>query len=182
MQESTESRPLMRVMALHALAYCERLFYLEEVEEIRVADHRVYVGHPARGPRPGGRMEQRHPGERAEEERLLGAEEDGSTAPAKPQRLFPADDERLILHVTEPGTRLGKRGEQILVTPREGAESAYPSHNVAALVLPPGPGPDGTVPHHRVGHAPGRLGEPPSVEPRAFFHHPATGLAVAGGA
>ena len=36
--------PLIRVMALHALAYCERLFYLEKVEEIRVADHRVYAG------------------------------------------------------------------------------------------------------------------------------------------
>ncbi len=36
--------PLVRVMALHALAYCERLFYLEEVEEIRVADHRVHAG------------------------------------------------------------------------------------------------------------------------------------------
>ena len=36
--------PLIRVMALHALAYCERLFYLEEVEEIRVADHAVYAG------------------------------------------------------------------------------------------------------------------------------------------
>ena len=34
----------IRVMALHALAYCERLFYLEEVEEIRVADDRVYDG------------------------------------------------------------------------------------------------------------------------------------------
>lgn len=31
-------------MALHALGYCERLFYLEEVEEIRVADDRVYDG------------------------------------------------------------------------------------------------------------------------------------------
>jgi CRISPR-associated protein Cas1 len=31
-------------MALHALAYCERLFYLEEVEQIRVADHRVFAG------------------------------------------------------------------------------------------------------------------------------------------
>jgi len=31
-------------MALHALAYYERLFYLEEVEEIRVADHRVNPG------------------------------------------------------------------------------------------------------------------------------------------
>ncbi|MBI5546401.1 MAG: type I-MYXAN CRISPR-associated endonuclease Cas1 [Deltaproteobacteria bacterium] len=33
-----------RVMALHALAYCERLFYLEEVEEIRVPDERVWAG------------------------------------------------------------------------------------------------------------------------------------------
>ncbi|MBA4067655.1 MAG: type I-MYXAN CRISPR-associated endonuclease Cas4/Cas1 [Isosphaera sp.] len=31
-------------MALHALAYCPRLFYLEEVEEIRVADARVFAG------------------------------------------------------------------------------------------------------------------------------------------
>jgi len=30
-------------MALHALLYCERLFYLEEVEEIRVADAAVYA-------------------------------------------------------------------------------------------------------------------------------------------
>ncbi|MGE0826505.1 MAG: type I-MYXAN CRISPR-associated endonuclease Cas1 [Candidatus Binatia bacterium] len=36
--------PLIRVMALHALAYCERLFYLEEVEEIRIADAAVYAG------------------------------------------------------------------------------------------------------------------------------------------
>ena len=34
----------VRVMALHALAYCERLFYLEEVEELRVADAKVYAG------------------------------------------------------------------------------------------------------------------------------------------
>src|SRR6266849_3856150 len=36
--------PPVRVMALHALAYCHRLFYLEEVEEIRVADDRVFAG------------------------------------------------------------------------------------------------------------------------------------------
>jgi len=36
--------PLLRVAALHALAYCERLFYLEEVEEIRIADAAVYRG------------------------------------------------------------------------------------------------------------------------------------------
>ncbi len=34
----------IRVMALHALTYCERLFYLEEVEEIRIADAAVFAG------------------------------------------------------------------------------------------------------------------------------------------
>jgi len=34
----------IRVMALHAFLYCERLFYLEEVEEIRLADAAVYAG------------------------------------------------------------------------------------------------------------------------------------------
>ena len=34
----------LRIMSLHALAYCERLFYLEEVENFRVADERVYAG------------------------------------------------------------------------------------------------------------------------------------------
>jgi len=34
----------LRIMSLHALAYCERLFYLEEVEESRVADAAVYAG------------------------------------------------------------------------------------------------------------------------------------------
>src|SRR5438105_3765549 len=33
--------PPVRVMALHALAYCPRLFSLEEVEQIRVAEGRV---------------------------------------------------------------------------------------------------------------------------------------------
>ncbi|MBE7560586.1 CRISPR-associated protein Cas4 [bacterium] len=36
--------PLIRVIALHALAYCERLFYLEEVAEIRLADPAVFAG------------------------------------------------------------------------------------------------------------------------------------------
>lgn len=39
-----EEQPTLRVMALHALVYCERLFYLEEVEEIRVADAAVWAG------------------------------------------------------------------------------------------------------------------------------------------
>ena len=42
--EKTTDAPLIRVMALHALAYCERLFYLEEVEEIRKADANVFAG------------------------------------------------------------------------------------------------------------------------------------------
>jgi CRISPR-associated protein Cas1 len=41
---TTDHEPLIRVMALHAVAYCERLFFLEEVEEIRVADAAVYAG------------------------------------------------------------------------------------------------------------------------------------------
>src|SRR3954464_10591748 len=41
---SAADGPPLRVMSLHALAYCQRLFYLEEVEEIRVADERVYAG------------------------------------------------------------------------------------------------------------------------------------------
>jgi len=32
------------VHSLHALAYCERLFYLENVENLRVADERVFAG------------------------------------------------------------------------------------------------------------------------------------------
>lgn len=45
------SRPLtsdkdewVRVMGLHSLTYCERLYYLEEVEGLLVADERVYAG------------------------------------------------------------------------------------------------------------------------------------------
>ena len=36
--------PLLRVMALHALLYCERLFISKRSEEIRVADANVYAG------------------------------------------------------------------------------------------------------------------------------------------
>jgi CRISP-associated protein Cas1 len=34
----------LAIHSLHALAYCERLFYLENVEFVRVADERVYAG------------------------------------------------------------------------------------------------------------------------------------------
>jgi CRISPR-associated protein Cas1 len=36
--------PLLSVASLHALVYCERLFYLEEVERIRIADASVFAG------------------------------------------------------------------------------------------------------------------------------------------
>ena len=35
---------LISVGSLHALQYCERLFFLEEVERIRLADASVYAG------------------------------------------------------------------------------------------------------------------------------------------
>ncbi len=35
---------LLSVASLHALAYCERLFFSEEVERIRVADAAVFAG------------------------------------------------------------------------------------------------------------------------------------------
>jgi len=38
------NEPLVSVAGLHALVYCERLFYLEEVERIRVADASVFAG------------------------------------------------------------------------------------------------------------------------------------------
>ncbi|MFZ5697724.1 MAG: type I-MYXAN CRISPR-associated endonuclease Cas1 [Pseudomonadota bacterium] len=245
--------PLIRVMALHALAYCERLFYLEEVEEIRVADHRVYAGrtlHEAevnadgewqsvtleseiwgiKGKvdyvryRDGGLVAFEHKRGRScgdeawesdriqviayavllqehfgkpvkegrvryhannktvrlpidaealqklkaaiararilattvqrppvagneklcakcslapvclpEEERLLWAI-DPEEAPA-PVRLFPENDERRIIHVTEEGSRVGKSGEQIVVTPREDEPRKFPGRDVAAIVL-----------------------------------------------
>lgn len=39
-----ESQETIRVSALHALAYCPRLFYLEEVEELYTQDDRVFAG------------------------------------------------------------------------------------------------------------------------------------------
>jgi hypothetical protein len=42
-ETAVPDEPPIRVMALHALLYCDRLFYLEEIEEIRVADAAVYA-------------------------------------------------------------------------------------------------------------------------------------------
>jgi CRISPR-associated protein Cas1 len=257
---SASGEPLIRVMALHALAYCERLFYLEEVEETRIADERVYAGRtlhevelPQEGeqqslmmesgawgirgkvdyvryrdgmlvpfehkrgrscgdePWPSDRLqiiayaalleectgkpinegrvryhannktvrvtidpnalnELRTAIDRArevassverppvtenenlcarcslapvclpEEERLMkaaGSEDEpaGEHEAIALPRLFPEDDERLILHVTERGSRVAKSAEQIVVTPLDGEPQKFPSRNVAAIVL-----------------------------------------------
>ncbi len=261
---------LVRVMALHALAYCERLFYLEEVEEIRVADHRVYAGRTlheteiatqgqlesltlesetwgikgkvdyvcyrdgclvvyehkrgrAMGDEawPSDRLQviayavllEEHLGKpikegrvhyhasnktvrvpttdeaRAElrvavtragelasstqrppvteneklcskcslapvclpeEERLLRAVD--AEQPAVPVRLFPEDDERRILHVTEEGSRVSKSGEQIIVTPREEEPKKFPGRDVAAIVLHGGVQISSQAVHYCVSH------------------------------
>ena len=39
-----ESESTLRVSALHAFAYCPRLFYLEEVEELYTQDAAVFAG------------------------------------------------------------------------------------------------------------------------------------------
>jgi CRISPR-associated protein Cas1 len=246
-------QPPLRIMALHALAYCERLFYLEEVEEIRVADHRVYAGrtlHETEIPSDGGELlsltlesptwgikgkldylryrddnlvpfehkRGRSKGDDAwdsdklqitayavllaehlerpipegriryhannktvrvpiddsavavlraaidrahaltehierppvaaneslcakcslapvclpEEERLA-VDSEGHDAPLP--RLFPEIDERRVIHVTDPGMRVGKQGEEIVVTPREGEPHRLPGHDVSAVIL-----------------------------------------------
>ncbi len=42
--ETVLDEPPLRVFSLRSLEYCERLFYLEEVEKLLVADDRVYAG------------------------------------------------------------------------------------------------------------------------------------------
>jgi CRISP-associated protein Cas1 len=42
--ESEFQNPIIRVMGIHSITYCERLFYLEEVENILIADERVFEG------------------------------------------------------------------------------------------------------------------------------------------
>ncbi len=68
-----------------------------------------------------------------EEERLMQAANPEDTL--APVRLFPEDDERRIIHVTEEGSRVGKSGEQIVVTPREEEPRKFPGRDVAAIVL-----------------------------------------------
>ncbi len=50
-------------------------------------------------------------------------------------RLFPEDDERQVIHVTEAGTRIGKSGDQFKITKRDGQVVTLPSRQVSQLVV-----------------------------------------------
>ncbi|MEM8672253.1 MAG: type I-MYXAN CRISPR-associated endonuclease Cas1 [Cyanobacteria bacterium P01_G01_bin.67] len=50
-------------------------------------------------------------------------------------RLFPQDDQREILHILEPGTRVGRTGEQIKITRKDQPLEKIPAQQVGQLVL-----------------------------------------------
>jgi len=53
----------------------------------------------------------------------------------QPIRLFPEDDERQVIHILEPGTSVGRTGEQIKITRRNQPLETIPAHQVGQLVL-----------------------------------------------
>ena len=53
----------------------------------------------------------------------------------QPTRLFPADDDRQIVHVLEPGTTVGRTGEQIKISRRHQPVETIPSQQIGQLVL-----------------------------------------------
>ncbi|TAD80546.1 MAG: type I-MYXAN CRISPR-associated endonuclease Cas1 [Oscillatoriales cyanobacterium] len=53
----------------------------------------------------------------------------------EPVRLFPADDDREVVHVLEAGTRVGRKGEQLKLTQRDNAVNLLPVERVGQVVL-----------------------------------------------
>ncbi|MFN6474379.1 MAG: type I-MYXAN CRISPR-associated endonuclease Cas1 [Nostoc sp. SerVER01] len=53
----------------------------------------------------------------------------------QPIRLFPEDDERQVIHILEPGTCVGRTGEQIKITRRNQPVETVPARQVGQLVL-----------------------------------------------
>jgi CRISPR-associated protein Cas1 len=53
----------------------------------------------------------------------------------QPVRLFPQDDDRQIVHVLEPGTRVGRTGEQLKIARPQQAIEKVPVRQVAQVVL-----------------------------------------------
>jgi CRISPR-associated protein Cas1 len=53
----------------------------------------------------------------------------------QPIRLFPEDDDRQVLHILEPGTRVGKTGEQLKITRRDQPVETVPVRQIGQVVL-----------------------------------------------
>lgn len=53
----------------------------------------------------------------------------------QPIRLFPEDDEKQVIHVLEPGTKVGRTGEQIKIAHRNQPVEIIPALQVGQLVL-----------------------------------------------
>ncbi|WP_017324517.1 type I-MYXAN CRISPR-associated endonuclease Cas4/Cas1 [Synechococcus sp. PCC 7336] len=53
----------------------------------------------------------------------------------QPIRLFPADDPRQIIHVLEPGTRVGRKGDELKIQRRDCPMETLPVRQVAQIVL-----------------------------------------------
>ncbi|MDY6784758.1 MAG: type I-MYXAN CRISPR-associated endonuclease Cas1 [Cyanobacteriota bacterium] len=53
----------------------------------------------------------------------------------QPNRLFPKDDERQIVHILEPGTAVGRTGEQLKITRRGQPVEKIPAQQVGQVVL-----------------------------------------------
>lgn len=53
----------------------------------------------------------------------------------QPIRLFPEDDERQVIHILEPGTSVGRTGEQIKIARRNQPVETVPARQVGQLVL-----------------------------------------------
>jgi CRISPR-associated protein Cas1 len=52
-----------------------------------------------------------------------------------PTRLFPQDDEREVIHILEPGTRVGRTGEQLKITRRDQPIEKLSVQQVSQVVL-----------------------------------------------
>ncbi|MGD1904337.1 MAG: type I-MYXAN CRISPR-associated endonuclease Cas1 [Geitlerinemataceae cyanobacterium] len=68
-----------------------------------------------------------------EETRFAVAEQ--VAADYQPTRLFPADDERQVLHVLEAGSRVGRKGERLKVTHRDRSVDEVAIRQVSQVVL-----------------------------------------------
>lgn len=53
----------------------------------------------------------------------------------QPIRLFPHDDERQVVHVLEPGTRVGRKGDELKIQRRDRSLETIPMRQVGQLVV-----------------------------------------------